>query len=320
MADLIVEPIEKYGLSKKDRPKTLFSKIGIIGCGTVGQNIARMASKHGVEVVFIEVSEENIKNSLNDLALELDNEIERWGLTPGEKRAILTRIKGTLDYADLKDCEIVIDAVKSKQREYSVAIRKEIFKKIEQNVSTECIIATNSTTIVITEMSTELSHKERCVSLHFSTTSPEASVVEVARGLHTSETVYNKVLLFAKMMEKVAIPVIESPGLISVRLFVVLLNEACEILMEGVSSMENIDLTMRTCFGMPLGPFEFGDKAGLDKVFRWMENLYNEFGDVKYKASPLIKKLVRANHLGRATGRGFYEYDAEGRRIQALSV
>ena len=140
-------------------------------------------------------------------------------------------------------------------------------------------------------------------------------MVELAKGLHTTNEAYQKVIKFVKLLEKISIPVMESPGLVSVRLFVVLLNEACETLMEGVSSMENIDLTMRSCFNMPLGPFEFADKVGLDKVVRWMENLYSEFGSSRYIASPMIKKLVRANRLGRISGIGFYEYDADGNKI-----
>jgi 3-hydroxybutyryl-CoA dehydrogenase len=194
-------------------------------------------------------------------------------------------------------------------------MRKEVFLNIEKEVSKECIIATNSSTIVVTELSSELRHKERCVSLHISTTAPGASVVELAKGLHTTDEAYQKVIKFVKLLEKISIPVMESPGLVSVRLFVVLLNEACETLMEGVSSMENIDLTMRSCFNMPLGPFEFADKVGLDKVVRWMENLYSEFGSSRYIASPMIKKLVRANRLGRVSGIGFYEYDADGNKI-----
>ena len=164
-------------------------------------------------------------------------------------------------------------------------------------------------------MSSELEHNERCVSLHVSVTAPGASVVEVAKGLYTSDGAYDKVMKFVKLMDKIAIPVTESPGLISVRLYVVFLNEACEALMEGVSSMENIDQTMRYCFNMPLGPFEFADKVGLDKILRFTENLYSEFGLSHYIASPMIKKLVRANRLGRMTGAGFYEYDKEGNKI-----
>jgi 3-hydroxybutyryl-CoA dehydrogenase len=315
MAEMIIEPIEKYGLSKESRPKILFSKIGIVGCGSVGQELAITASKHGIEVVFLELSDDLILHSFVEIKKDLDHEINHWGLTPGEKTAILSRIKGTILYQDFHDCDLVIETIKSKQGQSSFDLRKEVFLNIEKEVSKECIIATNSSTIVVTELSSELKHKERCVSLHISTTAPGASVVELAKGLHTTNEAYEKVIKFVKLLEKISIPVMESPGLVSVRLFVVLLNEACETLMEGVSSMENIDLAMRSSFNMPLGPFEFADKVGLDKVIRWMENLYSEFGSSRYIASPMIKKLVRANRLGRVSGIGFYEYDADGNKV-----
>jgi 3-hydroxybutyryl-CoA dehydrogenase len=315
MAEIIVEPIEKYGLSQKDRPKTLFSKIGIVGCGSVGQGLAITASKHGIEVIFLELNAELIHHSIEEIKKQLDEEINHWGLTPSEKTAILSRIKGTVKYEDFTDCELVIEAIKSNSRESSLDIRKLVFKNIEKQVSNECIIATNSSTLVVTEMSSELEHNDRCVSLHISSTAPGATVVEVARGLHTSKESYDKVLKFVKLIDKIAIPVVESPGLISVRLFVVLLNEACEVLMEGVSSMDCIDNTMRACFNMPLGPFEFADKVGLDKILRFMENLFDEFGNSRYVASPIIKKLVRANRLGRVTGIGFYTYDKDGNKV-----
>jgi len=315
MEDILVEPIENYGLSKESRPKVLFSKIGIVGCGTVGQDLAVTASKHGIEVVCLDLSQEQIAKAFMEIDRELDREINHWGLTPGEKKAILSRLTGTVSYSDFADCELVIDAIRSKQRESSLAMRKEIFRKIEQHVSNDCVIATNSSTLVITEMSSELEHKNRCVSMHISTTAPGASVAEVARGLHTSDAAYDKVMKFVALLDKVPIPVIESPGLISVRLFVVILNEACEVLMEGVGSMENIDLTARTSFNMPLGPFELADKIGLEKVLRWMENLYGEFGNTRYIASPILKKLVRGNKLGRSTCSGFYEYNCDGENI-----
>lgn len=320
MAEMIIEPIEKYGLSKESRPKILFSKIGIVGCGSVGQELAITASKHGIEVIFLELSEDLILHSFVEIKKDLDHEINHWGLTPGEKTAILSRIKGTLLYKDFHDCDLVIETIKSKQGQSSFDLRKDVFLNIEKEVSKECIIATNSSTIVVTELSSELKYKERCVSLHISTTAPGASVVELAKGLHTTNEAYEKVIKFVKLLEKISIPVMESPGLVSVRLFVVLLNEACETLMEGVSSMENIDLAMRSSFNMPLGPFEFADKVGLDKVGRWMENLYSEFGSSRYIASPMIKKLVRANRLGRVSGIGFYEYDADGNKVTEDSV
>ncbi len=316
MAELIIEPLENYGLSKKDKPKTLFSKVGVVGCGTVGQAIARVISCRGIEVVFIEVSEQAIKYAMDEMSKELDRMIDRWGMTSGEKRSILSRIKGSMNYADLRDCDLVIEAILSKTRENSIALRKKVFKEIEKNVKPETIIATNSTTIVITELSAELEHNERCVSLHFSTTAPDARILEVVRGLNTSDEAYEKVLKFGKLLSKIVIPVEESPGLISVRLFVVLLNEACQILVEGVAKKEDIDLTMASGFGSKLGPFQMADKIGLDKVLRWMENLYSEFGEPKYKAPPILKRMVRANQLGRKTLKGFYVYDQNGKRLK----
>lgn len=315
MSEIIVEPIEKYGLSKKDRPKQLFSKVGIVGCGTVGQNIALMISQKELEVTFIELSEEKINYAMCKIELELDHMIEHWGMTESEKRAILSRIHGYVGYEHLRDCDLVIESIRSKTRERRISCRKEVFKNVEKYVSPECIIATNSTTIVITELSSELEHKDRCVSLHFLTNVSKAKMIEVVRGLYTSDNVYDQVCQFVRMLGKEVIPVQESPGLISVRIFVALLNEACEVLMEQVGNMEDIDKTMRIGLGLTLGPFETADKIGLDKVMRWMENLYNEFGDKKYMASPLIKRLVRANQLGRITGKGFYKYDAMGRKV-----
>jgi 3-hydroxybutyryl-CoA dehydrogenase len=315
MSGIIIEPIEKYGLSQKNRTRQLFSKVGIVGCGSVGQTIALMISQKELETVFIELGEDKINYAICKIELELDNMIEHWGMTAGEKRAILSRINGFVGYENLKGCDLVIESIRSKTRERRISSRKDVFKNIEKYVSPECIIATNSTTIVITELSSELEYKERCVSLHFLTNEPNAKMIEVVRGLYTSDESYNRVCKFVRMLGKTVIPVQESPGLISVRILIALLNEACEVLMEGVGTMEDIDETMRIGLGMTLGPFENADKIGLDKVMRWMENLYSEFGDKKYIASPLIKKLVRANQLGRISGKGFYRYDDSGKKI-----
>ncbi len=310
----LVEAIEQYGLSKKNRPKSQFAKVGIVGCGTVGQNLARSFSASGMEVIFIEISDEKVTDALDGIASDLSNKIDQWGMTEGEKRSILSRIKGTTSCKKLRGCDIVIEAIKSKTREQRISQRKEIFKSIENHVSPDTIIATNSTTVVITELSSELEHKERCVSLHFSTSNPGANMVEVVKGLYTSEQIYQDAMKFIRLVGLKMVPVEESPGLISVRVFATLINEACDILMEGVGEMEDIDMASRTSLGFPLGPFEIADKIGLDKVVRWLDNLYNEFGDMKYKASPLLKKKVRASQIGRSVGKGFYEYK-DGRKV-----
>ena len=319
----VEEKIEKYSLKKSainSQATNVFTKIGIVGCGILGQEIAKMISSHGLEVVFLEISEQKIKESFTRIDRDLDGMIERWGMTTSEKRAILSRISGVTDFANLAGCDLVIESIKSRTREDSVAIRKDIFKRIENVVEDDTIIATNSTTLVITEMSSELAHPERCVSLHFISPAAEIPIVEVARGLHTSDEAYKKVCRFARILDKTIIPVVESPGIISTRLIAPMINEACEILMEGVATMDDIDLTMKEGYGFPLGPFELADKIGLDMVVRWLDNLYREFGEIKYKASPMLKKRVRANHLGRETGIGFYHYDAEGKKIESERV
>ena len=314
MSDYI-EKLEDYGLSKDTRPKTMFSLVGIVGAGSVGQNIARMVSSKGMDVIFLEVSQQKIDQAYEELAKELDRMIERWGMTNSEKLVILSRIKGTTEYSRFKGCDIVIEAIKSSAREHSHEIRMQVLKNIELHVGRDTIIATNSSTQVITELTADLTYKDRCVSFHFLTPEADARVVEIVKGLYTSQVAYENTIKFANLIGKKVIPVKESPGIISTRLFVPLINEACELLMEGVGKMEDIDLTMKVGFGLPLGPFEMADKIGLDKILRWCENLYDEFGDLKYKSSPLLKKLVRANQWGRRTGRGFYEYSKDGVKI-----
>jgi 3-hydroxybutyryl-CoA dehydrogenase len=315
-----VEPIEGYAIKRREQPlvkksRYEFTKVGIVGCGILGQEISRMVSSHGIDVIFIEISEEKIHQAINSISTDLDGMIEKWGMTFSEKRAIMSRIKGTMNYEDLAGANIVIESVKSRSRESSVDLRKRIFREVEKFIDHETIIATNSTTLVITEMSSELEFPQRCVSLHFLSPADKIPMVEIARGLHTSDETYEKVCQFARLFDKKVVPVVESPGIISTRLIAPLINEACEILMEGVGKMEDIDDTMKMGFGFPLGPFEVADKIGLDTIVRWLDNLYREFGDLKYKASPLLKKMVRANHLGRETQKGFYKYNEEGKKL-----
>ena len=313
-----VEPIEGYALKSSGdeiREFDAFTKVGIVGCGILGMEIARMVSSYGIDVIFLELSDSKINEAIKGIKRDLRHMIKRWGMTDSDKRAIMSRIRGTLEYEDLRGCELVIESIKSKTREQSVEMRKEIFRHIEKVVDERAIIATNSTTLVITELAAELKHPQRCVSLHFISPAGDIPLVEVAKSLYTSDEAYKRVCRFTRLLGKRIIPVIESPGIISTRLIAPMINEACEILMEGVADMVDIDDTMKIGYGFPLGPFEMADKIGLDMVIRWLDNLYREFGDIKYKASPMLKKRVRANHLGREAGIGFYKYDEEGKKI-----
>ena len=316
MSKPIIERVENFGLSKKDRPKAEFAEVGIVGCGSNGQSLAIMIASKGIEVVFIELSQELIERAYKEIEEELNAKIISWGITDGEKRAVLSRIKGSLDYNDLENCDMVIEAILSKSREKSRDIRKGVFNKIEEHISPHAIIATNSTTVAITEISAGLKHRDRCISMHISITSPTANLVEVVKSLYTSKETCMNVRKFAILIGKKFIEVAESPGLITVRIFAPMINEACDILLERVAKMTEIDLAVRESLNLPLGPFEMADKIGIAKVIRWLDNLYDEYGDRQYKASPILKRLERANHLGRKTNEGFYKYNDLGQKIE----
>ncbi len=311
MAEMIVEPIEKYGLSSKDRKKSLFSKIGVVGCGKDGRNIVRVTASAGLDVTFIEISQEKIDYAIDKISRDLDTKIESWGLTPGEKKTIMGRIKGSLDYTSLKDCDFVIECVRYDDQtgERSTELRKEAFKVLEEVLSPQAIIATNATTVIISELASGLQHKERCVSLHFPIAHSDARILEVVKGIYTSDEVYQKVLLFAKIIKYETIEVHESNGLVSLRLMVSMLNEACQMLMENVAEMERIDRVFEVVYGMRIGVFRMADIIGIEKIVALMEDMFNEYGDRKYKPSPLLWRLYRAQQLGVASGKGFYVYE-----------
>ena len=308
------EVLEDYALHEKLQRKGTLQKVGIIGCGSVGQEIARIVSRAGLDVVFIDVSEQRISEIFLSISQQLDEVIDRWGLTTSEKRAILSRIKGSVDYNDLRDCNLVMETISPNKPGTSIELRKEIFKKIEDYVPEDAVITSNISTLMISDLSSALKRPERCVGMHFLTPPSTVKIVEVVKALNTNQQSYETVCRFANMIGKKVITINESPGNISTRLVVTLINEACDALMEGVASVENIDDTMKFGYGLQFGPFELADRIGLDKILKYMDNLYQEFGLHKFKASPIIKRLVRANNFGRKTGKGFYIYE-KGKKI-----
>lgn len=312
----IKESIEHFGLSKKNREKTLFSKIGVVGCGREGRNIVNLTAQSGMEVIFIEVSEEKIKEAFDGIEQNIDAKIENWGLTPSEKRAIMGRIKGSLNYDDLKDCDFVIESIRyNANGERSTVLRKEVFKKLEEVLSPDAIIATNAITVVISELASELKHKERCVSLHFSTDHSDARLLEIVRGTFTSAEVMERIIRFSNLIKYLPIEVRESNGLVSMRILVVMLNEACGMLMENLTSMENIDKEFSVIYGQRYGIFELADFHGVEKMVMLMEAMFQEYGDRKYKPSPILWRLYHSKQYGANVGRGFYIYDETGKRI-----
>lgn len=318
MAETFVEPIEQFGLNSRDHQHSLFSKIGVVGCGKDGRNIVAIAASAGIEVVFVEVSQERIDYTMQMIGESLDAKIGSWGLTESEKRMIMGRISGALTVDALAGCDFVIEAVRyhDSTGERSSDQRKETFKNLERVLSRDAIIATNASTVDISELAAELEHKERCLCIHFLVTQPEARIIELVKGVFTSDEAYAKVCTFARMIKHDVVDVRESAGLVSIRLFAVLLNEACQMLMENVASVEDIDKVLQKGYGYRLGVFRSADMIGIEKIVALMENLFEEYGDKKYKPAPLLMRLYRAQCLGVSTGKGFYQYDEKGNVIK----
>jgi len=305
------ERLEDYSLSKTIRPgkEGGIQKVAVIGCGNMGQEIVRIISEHGIDVVFLDLTKERLVEIRKSIELKLDDIINKWGLTKSEKRAIMSRIEGTTDYNDIRNCDLVIESINSRQRGTSLEARKEVFRKVESVMGTDIIIASNNSTLMISDLASSLKNPERAVGLNFITPSSRVRIVEVIRGKETNDASFKFMIRFIRMLDKRPITLNESLGNVSTRLIVTLINEACEVLMEGVASVKCIDETMKLGYGLQLGPFELADRVGLDKVQKWMDNLYFEFGMQKFKPAPILRRMVRANYLGRKVGKGFYLYE-----------
>ncbi|MBV2245748.1 MAG: NAD(P)-binding domain-containing protein [Lentimicrobium sp.] len=314
------ERLEDFSLGKTTQPKGSIQKVGVIGCGAMGQEISVLLSQSGIEIAFIDISDERIESVMKRIERQLDVRISKWGLTNSEKRLILSRISGSTNYDTIKDCDIVIETVNTKRKGTSLELRQDIFKKIEAVVRPEAVITSNTATLMISEIASVLQSPERAIGLHFFSPVEKIKVIEAVRSLYTSDETYAMVSKLALLIGKRLIEVNESAGNVSTRMLVPLINEACEILMEGVATVADIDVIMKETSGLQLGPFEITDKIGVDKVLKWMENLYAEFGESKYKPSPILKRMVRSNLVGRRVGEGFYLYSGSTRIPKQGSV
>jgi 3-hydroxybutyryl-CoA dehydrogenase len=318
MSEQIIEAIENYGLSKRSNKPTLFSHIGVVGCGKEGSVICTIAALNGMDVVFYEPTEEGIKDAYKRIESKLTKKIENWGLTEGEKKAIMARIHGINNFEGLSECDFVIEAIRydDKTGERRLIQRKKVFANLEKVLSPTAIIASNVATIIITSLSSDLEHKSRCIGLHFLSNVPDSNIIEIVRGLYTSDETYDKISKFARLINHQYVEVIESAGLVSIRMFLIQLNEACSILMEGISTIEDIDRVLTVGFGHRQGVFRTADQMGIEKIIKLMENIYKEYGHSKYKPSPILLRLFRAKLFGVSTRKGFYNYDAAGNIIK----
>lgn len=293
----------------EDDPKNL-TRAGVIGAGTMGQGIAQLLASSGIDVTLIDKDEDTLKKSMDELAESMDWEISRWAMTASEKRAVLSRLKPTTDYDELEGLKLIIEAVPE-----VLALKQDLFRYVDDLCSGETILVSNTSVLSLSEIASATEHPEKVIGLHFMNPVTKTKIVEVIRGLRTSEDTFNYAKNLAERINKVVVDVYEYPGYVTTRVIIPMLNEAMYVLMEGVASAEGIDTAMKLGFNLNFGPLEFADVLGLDVVMKWMESLFHELGDLKYRPCPLLRKMVRANHLGKKTGAGFYNYDEHGRKL-----
>jgi len=287
-----------------------FAKVAVVGAGVMGQGIAHTVASTGTEVLLIDLDEDHLKISIKSLSDEMDREIERWGMTSSEKKAVLSRIKTSPNLDDSSDFPLIIESIPE-----DINLKKGLISKLDSICPPDTIIVTNTSTLSITEIAAATKRPGHVIGLHFLNPVPKIPLVEIVRGLRTSDETYNKIREFADSLGKTPVKVFEYPGYVTTRIIVPLLNEAMHVLMEGVATAQDIDNAIKLGYGFNIGPLALADKMGLDVVMAWMENLLSELSDHKYNPCPLLRKMVRAGNLGVKSGQGFFKYDEDGNRI-----
>ena len=278
-------------------------KVAVIGTGTMGNGIAQTFAQAGHDVLLKGRSEASLQRAHKAIDKSLSKMVEKGKMEAAQKDAIIAKIVDTMDYNDCADADLVVEVIAE-----DMAIKKEIFQTLDKICKPEAILATNTSSLSITEVAACTSRPENVIGMHFFNPVPMMKLVEVIKGQLTSAEVHNKVVEIAKEVGKVPVSVNEAPGFVVNRILIPLVNEGIGILADGVASAEEIDEAMKLGANHPMGPLALGDLIGLDVCLAIMEVLYNEYGDSKYRPHPLLRKMVRANLLGRKTCRGFYDY------------
>jgi 3-hydroxybutyryl-CoA dehydrogenase len=279
-------------------------KVGVVGAGTMGNGIAHVFATAGYDVVLMDVDEKFLERATAIITKNLDRMIKKEKITEDDKEATLKRIAKTTSVKDMAGCQIVVEAAIE-----DYAVKQKIFKELDSICSEGTVFASNTSSLSITEIASNTKCPEMVVGMHFMNPVPMMKLVEIVKGLQTSDATVEAVMELSKKLGKTPVLVDDYPGFVANRVLMPMINEACWALMQGVAEKEAIDTVMKLGMAHPMGPFELADLIGLDVCLAIMEVLYAGFSDSKYRPCPLLRNMVKAGYLGRKTKRGFYNYE-----------
>jgi 3-hydroxybutyryl-CoA dehydrogenase len=277
--------------------------VGIIGAGTMGNGIAQACATSGIHVVMVDISDAAVAKGIATVAGSLERLLKKEKISAADRDAALARIKGSTSYEDLKIAQLVIEAATENHD-----LKVKILKQIDAIVPADVIVASNTSSISITKLAAVTSRPDRFIGMHFFNPVPMMALVEIIRGLQTSDATHDAVHAMAKALGKTPITVKNAPGFVVNRILVPMINEAFFVLSEGLATPEDIDAGMKLGCNQPIGPLALADMVGLDVCLAVMEVYLSEFGDSKYRPCPLLREMVAAGRLGRKTGSGVYQY------------
>ncbi|MCI6820861.1 MAG: 3-hydroxybutyryl-CoA dehydrogenase [Clostridiales bacterium] len=278
-------------------------KIGVLGTGTMGAGIIQVLAQSGYEVVLRARRQTSVDKGIATIVKNLDKLRKKEKITEADKNDILGRIHGSTEIEIVKDADLIIEAATE-----NMEAKKALFKELDELCKPETIIATNTSALSITEIAAVTGRPDKIIGMHFFNPVPAMKLVEIVKGLTTSEETRKAIIDLTKVLNKTPVDVAEAPGFVVNRILIPMVNEGIGILADGVADVEGIDTAMKLGANHPMGPLALGDLIGLDVCLAIMETLYTEFGDTKYRPHPLLRKMVRAGKLGRKTGAGFYDY------------